>query len=782
MSDIRNFGELRQFLADHPEQCTAVAAILRQSGGTAGATEAFTQEQFVRLIYHLDADMRIPAETLRFVAIAVYPHRGRLPQLAAELGRLADAQAAAEEWEGAEAAQAMPAEVASALEEFSRISGEAAMQETVLTLEVPAQIEMPAEDTGTGDVAEEIDYLEQSWQNIELSQAEQQALSGQVAESREEEIDSEAQLVVVPEQTQPPRTLSEKMRAFLRRRRYFWPELRDTGLWLGRQLWRALRWSGRQLRQGYRWLHVRRFFWPQVWRLICWCALQVAERVRWLRDRQEFYVWLRPYQGNTGYHVLLTRSPVKIRLASSHAKLLARVYEFSHKESLRVIQGVLKSDLSRADREPINQLKDYILIQEKMLTTQECVRDMLNYGIKKMRHTLHKISCVTNLSRLNRHIEGYLLATAEAELLELPKNFRRGLEGCYTFADLRKFMVLYPLYRESVTKQYPPLIVVAQVKHIIADFQRRPNQLTRVLNQHLGTCGEVNLRSQLVKLLHTSQTNEEMWEAVKNERYLDSLLASLRNLEKKKRCKFAARSLRELVTTFLAGSGKFSFADFKASVNFVPEKLQNKVVAMVRHDLHEKLGAEVTALLAQQGKHVQRLDKLRAILADTRYSGSGILLFGYELQAMEQKIAAIEYRDDGMEQALRHVFAGDKVPDQFLQLLAKAKKGEAAAKEKSVANCLRMLEKIAESVARREQVQLFKALSALFQLHGSVNFAAADGDSVSGYQIAEQLAFFYHNPRRTTIELQPGIVAEVRELVKRLVDGEREKQLAKMKK
>jgi hypothetical protein len=779
---IRDFGELAQYLAKHHEQSRLLSALLCQSSGLAMA-EAASQEQFVRLLYRLDSDMAIAAEALRFAALALYPYRARLEQLAQEIGKLNANMGADEEWGGAEAVKEPSTAVATLLQQFCQKSGEAAMEETVLTLQCTAQVETPEEAADNGQVAAEIDYLEQSWVNIELTDAERKTLAGEVAAVSEEAEDelAEAPVTARPAAEQKELTPQQQLLAFLRRRRYFWPELRGTSVWVARHTWRATRWTGRYARQGYHWLAVRHFFWPQLWFAICWSAWHVANRVRWLRDRQEIYVWLRPYQGNSGYYLLFARKPCKINLHSQQAKLLARVYEFAPKETVRVVQGILKSELNRADRDAISQLKDYILIHEKLLTQKETVRDILNYGIKKFRRTIHQLSHVTNLARLNRHMEGYFFTVTEAELLELPKEFRHGLESCYTFSDLKKFMAVYPLYRASVAEHYKPLLVVAQVQRIIADFVKTPNQLIRILNRHIGAYGDVNLRNQLTRLLLTSQTNDEIWDVVKNERYLDGLLASFHKLERKKRCQYAARSMRELVTTFMAGEGKFTFSDFKAGLNFVPEKLQHKVTALVRHELQEKLNGEVASLLTQQGKYAQRLDKFRHYLADPRYAGSGIPLFGYELPSLEQKIAASDYRETGMEESLRHVFGNNKVPDLFLQFLGKAKKAEASAKEKSVANCLRMLDKIVEAVARREQVQLYKALIALFQLHGSVNFAAMQTHSFSGYQIAEELNRFYRNPRRTTLQLSETIVAEVRNVVKKLVDSERQKQLTALK-
>ena len=895
------WNELSQTIKSDPKAGGSLLVLLRKMTGESVAKfmAADSNEKFIRLVYHLDAEMVISAEALRTLAVTLYSCRNSLPALAVRLQSLEtpNTETATEPAKTATSEATVNGELLLALvQDFCQAEAAkiTAGTKTPAEAQIPtqaAEAETPAEPLeDEAPIPEEILFLEETWEMhvAEFDDEEIVSSSGAaslpkpqtpppvappVEESGEQVWEEatepfwqnapeylkarhyflpeikvgsavalqylkkfgilafrqgknvyvklrthKAKLDAVIEATPPQTTesstaaagavsatpevnpagqpsgadaakqvvgtlkvLGQKSATYIKQRQYFIPESKLFGHWCYRHGKALVVWAADHGKRNGQKLVARQFFWPELRQGSVWVGVQTMRKFRWLREKQELFLSLTPYQGKVGYYTIAAQKFRKFRLNADCATALSKVCDFPPKEALRVVQGILKSEsLAREDREQLTQVKDVLLIHEKLLTQPETILDVVNYGMKKFLKIARRLSHVTNVAKFNRHMEAYFVVTVEELVLDVPRQFRKEVDSCYAYGDLKRVLEKYPLFRLTSIQQYKSLKLIWLVKQILTEFERKPGNLNRLLNTYLGPCGEANLRTQLNKLLLTSYINEDIWQAVSKEKYLEGVLRVIKKLQQRKATQVNAKALHDLITAFLAGDGKFTFADFKASLNFVPEKLQRKLLAMVRQELQTKLVTAVAANLSQKGKYATRMEQLVRSLNDPRYQESGIMLFGYSPESFTQKIQEVTYQENGMEEWARRVFKKTEVPDSFFELLLHAKKAEAAAKEKTVANCVRMLRKIEESVAKREQIQLNKALVALFKINGDLNFAEPGTETIPGYKLANDITRFYRNPSRTTLDLSAGVVAEVREILKNLVDGERSKQLVRM--
>lgn len=728
-TDIHDFAGLEDYCSDCPEQAELLVKIVNRLAGP--DRKADSEEGFVRTLYHLDPEMKVPAEVLRFVAVYLYPFyvRGELAPLAEKLGR------AGENREGGGAL------ICEAMQEMG--PGRT-FADTVPVMEIS--------DASSEAVNEEMDILHESLE-IVLEEDEGEEIISAVAE-------------VVPEAEKP--SLAAKIHIYLKGRKYFFPEMKA-----------AAQWTAKRTALFYRWLEARKFFWPQVHSACEWCAAKVANAVRWVKDEQEYFVWLRSYQGKSaGYHLILRKRTPRVALGRCHRPCVQKICECEPKDALAVIKGVLTlSKLDKEEREPLTHLKDYIVMKEKLLGQPETTFDAINYGRVKFWRVLKRAGRLSNTPKLNARINAYFLTLMAKQIEEASAAFRKGLEGCSMYFELKKFLARYPLYRLTMVKEYPNLSIILAVKKIVRDFEERPLDLVAILNQHLGACGEANVRKHLTEVLLHSQINEDLWEVIGEERYLDGVVRRLKKVPRTASCRSVAGSIAKMIGTFMSGEGKFTFSEFKTGLNFVPERVQRKITRMVRQKLQEDLNIEVNTILMQRGKYVKRMKKLSAILSDPRFQGASLTVFGYPPFALGEKIASMpaDYPKP------RHIFADPQVPDALIELVIKAKKTQEASEAKTVSNCLEMLQKIEGALSRRERVNLHRVLVALFKVHGDVNFAVPSAQ-LSGYRIAHQIDKFYHTPDRTALALGEETIPEVKEIVQNMVDGERKRQLQKMEK
>ncbi len=734
--DIQSIDELSAYLSSHPQQVDFLIAVVEKMLGEARShlLAAETEQSFVRWTYRLDETMQVQAEVLSFVAQLLSP---LFREDNIELLQQKFTRQRLDKFAG-------PDIPVSALIDFLE------------------ELSLQAEDAELSDLDIEIAHLEDSW---EEENAAQEVDNDEVSESSPF---FESTLIELA-----PRPPEKKgVKAYLQKKGYFIPELKATG-----------RWGVRQTRQGYYWLKEYRFFWPHAKGTVIWLYRSTTRAIRWLRDEQEILVWLRSYRsGDNGYPAIFRQEKApKVIFRRGHRAQLEKIYSCPDKELFRVIKGILTiSKLSKEEREPFSRLKDLIALHERTLTQPETLLDVINYGGRKFDRVLSKLSAITNQRKLNRKIAAYLLKTVEEPLLYSEQIFRQSIDKSNDYVQLLNLMSRYPLFRLSLLRRYPPLRIIHTIKIIIADFEGDPAHLDRIINQHLGVHGEANLRRQLVELLVNSGINEHIWQVISHQRYLDDLLQDLKRLKNISPYKSTAGSLYQLITTFISGGGSCNFRQFKASLNFVNEKLQQKIIRLVSQHLQEELSASINTLLAKRGKYGKRLLNLLGYLKEAKYQESKVAIFGYSPAELAEKIDSLEYHETDMYRILHHTFSTNKVPESFCNLLAKALKARRASEEKNIPNSLRMLDKIEKAMDRGEYMHLHKVLVSLFKVNGQVNFARESVGMITGYQIAEEINKFYMTPNRISINLSEAIVAPVKELVERLINDQRQKQLKKM--
>lgn len=818
LPEIKNFVGFYTYLTQYPEQGRLVLHILEQmcGDGASAFMNAGSEEQFIRLVYHLDPKMEMPAELLRFVGLRLYPLQKEIPALHERLRKELSKVALPTQGEKVPLPEVSPAQVGTVFTELCR-AGESPAQPDghdeamVSQSEAKGMESVEVEEVdGVSQITEDLEILEetdardipvQPWDTW-ISAHSFADVPGQV-KSVSTEADEKPgvsgtwETWITPATPQPeppqektaepskeerPQPLLAQVGQYFQRHHYFLPQMKIAVLWMVQQLRSAYGWMAPRILKAYQCLKARRFFWPEIKIAGLWVIVHLGNRIRWVREVQELYVPLRPYQGDkVGYYAILARPVPSISLRREHRNLLQKVYQVSPRETLRVIQGALKSEkLSKEERASLTKLKDALVIHEKMLTEPATILDMLNYGITKFNHMLKRLSHITNSSKLNKQLESYLLAMIEGPLREEESSFRKTIESCFLYNDLQRVMTRYPLYRLSLLKRYPELKVIALAKKIVVEFDEKPAQLVQILNRILGPYGEANLRKDLNRLLVASHINEALWTELSAERHLEGLLLRLNKIPKKSKCRNAATSLYQIITAFMAGDSKFTFSDFKTSLNFLPDKLQTRIAHLVKNALQEELNVRVNVLLGQSGKYLQRLEKLRQYLKDAKYQGVQLILFGYNPQEIEENLATLKYQED-IDKRVQRIFSKPQVPDTFLQLVSKAKKAEAAGKERNITNCVGMLQKLEQAFLHKEAMSLHKMLVNLFKIYGDVNFAAPSAtEPIGGYQLADEINKFYRTPDRSVLTLSDNVVEEVRSLVKSLVDKERAHQLKKM--
>lgn len=765
--ELENFHDLTVYLKANPGEGKRIVAILMKlAGDKQNVPNIETQETFIRWLYHFDSEMTIPAEILRFIAASLYPLflRNSLHLITERL------------------------EVAGVESDVDKIVSLLREVDTDFASE-PESTQSPLDD--------ELSIIEESLEQVEEKAPEEIVLPfAQYAYEAYAPLRDEDKSIEVPPQSIETTVIAQEdtllrrifcllgkwiqyLRQYLQRRRYFLPEAEVFGKKAGWYIHLGYLWIARQAKRGYYWLAARHFFWPQIVAGIQWSCQQVEDRIRWFRETQEYYVRLRPYQREkAGYYVILGDKPFKVRLSWSYPAHLKKLYECEAKDTFRVLKGITALDkLSKDEQKTLTQLKETMVIREKVLTQPEASLDMINYGMKKFHRVLKYAGNLTNVPRLNKKIAAYFLHVVESHTEEAAKVFRQGIENCSSYPQLKCFMKRYPLYRLSVVEHYKTLQVILLVYNIIRDFEENPQNLTSILNRYLGACGEVNVRNHLVKVLIASHITERIWEVLEEERHLEGMLKKLERL-KKSHCKGMADSLHKVLTTFLSGDGKFTFTDLQASINFMPEKIQKRITLVMRQKLEEDLLIRVNTVLMRHGNYLKRLQDLRLYFVDPRYHGASISIFGYHPQKLEEKISRLDSSYDSTSK-LRHIFSHPQIPENFLELIEKAQRAQVAAQEKNVPNCLQILKKIENSIRQREQVHLHRVLVSLFKFHGEVNFAIQPS-TCYGYQVADEINRFYQTPDRIELSLHDTILPDIKNLIKSMVENERKRQLQKM--
>ncbi len=735
---INSFEDFASFLEEKKIRQEPVLELIQEMIGSAKESLllAPSQETFIRISYNLDKKAQIPAESIRFVAIKLLPffHPEKIDSFAKKFALHFQNKELRENFIG------------DWLQELCDENKEASM---TVSKEIDAEIEH-LQDTWEEQILQE-EKNQGRWglwrQRFSRMNLVFQGMLDRLAHKDSPQEAKDISLVSrLKKKSLPAVKLGEKFYQYLKKHHFFWPEIQSASKSM---------------------------------------AHYTQKAYHWIVYEQEFYVWQRPYhKGKQGYGAILQRAKNKIRFSSLHKKHLQKLYECQIQDFFRVLKGILASEkATREEREPFSLLKDCLSIQEKSLEQNETQLDIINYGMGKFQSMVQWMSCLTNQRKLNKRIRCYLFQLAEKPLLIHHEMFRKQIEQSSTYNDIKKILSWYPLYRTSVVLHYQPLQIILTIKQILEEFEQAPGELDQILLKYFGETGEANLQKRLPEILVNSNVNEKIWEQIAHENYLDEMLPKLNKLRQIPECRKIAGSLYKLITVFISGEGEFSFSHFKISLNFVPGKIQNKILYLVQQQLQDELNASVNTILAKRGKYVKRLYQLRKHFMDSRYRDSKITLFGYSPYEIEKKISSIDYQEGKMPKILYHAFSNGKAPEAFLRLIAKAKKAEKAGQEKNIPNTMRMLEKIQKAIVHREDVDLYKVLIALFKINGSLNFAIPDFQStINGYQIAEEINRFYMTPNRTQIALSEGILPEIKNTIETLINQEREKQLLKIAK
>lgn len=503
------------------------------------------------------------------------------------------------------------------------------------------------------------------------------------------------------------------------------------------------KWLHGSTQKSWWWLKKRKFFQPELSKASLWTWSKCKKGQNWLFYQQEIYIRVPKKKPFTGYAAILTHKRLKIKLAISKKKRKSLI-DCNSNDFLPTVKGMLlSSKLEDSQREILTQMKDSLLIRQKMLTQPETVLDIINYGEKTFHKILQSLSQITNKRKINRQIYHYLLQQIEPLLINHHTDFRREIQKTAHLQGLKNLLSKYPLKRLSTVSKYKELQIIYKTKCITREYEKTPHKLIAILNLYLGTTGETNIRKVLPKILHTNDINLRVINALYGDRYLEDLLKTLRELQKQAQCKNIALPLEQIINSFFSNK-KFSFTEFKTSLNFVPGKLQSRIAALVRRKLQEQLTVQVNNILVQEGRYIRRYNDLLAHLQCAQYEGADLVLYGVAPQNIAQRIKSITYQERTIDRAIQHAFSELKIPHDLVTLIKKAKSAQQLVQQKDLPNCIRILEKIHNMLQKQEPINLRKAIISLFKQHGNVNFSTSS-KTITGYTIAHNLSRFFND-------------------------------------
>ena len=449
---------------------------------------------------------------------------------------------------------------------------------------------------------------------------------------------------------------------------------------------------------------------------------------------------------------------------------------------LKILKGIAaQSSLDKAAWEFLNKLKVAINVRNKLLSERQIIVNIINQGLRSFHHTLDKLARLTTNKKLNRKLWEYLHYFAEQDLIAHAADFRKELERCRTCDELDSFLTRYTMESRSVFRKYSDLEIIRSVKRIKYEYDRKPKKLMRIMNRHLGANGEANIKDKLSQLLLTSAADADIFDIVRKEKNLRHLLARLEKLSQRKLFSDSASSLANLLRAFVDSSNKFSFLQFKTSLNSLAPVLRNTILAIARHSLKQELTEQIGQILREENDVATKLEAVIYLFADPRYHDNLIQLYGHPVKTLEEKIQSISSTAPDLERLVPHVFSGSQMPKKMLRLIIDGKKARTLASQKTVDNCLQALIKLELRLNKREILNLRNELTNLFKSFGFVTFSSKTAPtSISGYDIANMIAEYYNDPARSTIELPNLISSRVRSQLKRIIEDDRARQLKKM--
>ncbi|WP_372368382.1 hypothetical protein [Candidatus Uabimicrobium sp. HlEnr_7] len=527
-------------------------------------------------------------------------------------------------------------------------------------------------------------------------------------------------------------------------------------------------WLKKGSTQSFGWLKKRKFFQPEITKTSLWTWHQYKKGQDWVFYKQEVYIRIPQKKPYLGYAAILNHKFLKIKFVIDKHKRKS-LCTCNPGDFIRVIKGILNSSkLEKSQREILTQLKDSLLIRQKMLLQPETTLDIINYGEKTFHKILLLLSKISNKRKINKQIYQYLLIQIEQVIQNHHHNFRREIEKTAHLQGLKSLLCKYPLKRLTTITKYEELQIIYKIKCIVREYEKTPHQLIQILNLYFGTVGETNIRQILPQILYTNDINLRIINALYGDRYLEDLQKTLSELKKQPQCKNVAQPLEHLIESFLS-SKKFTFLEFKTSLNFVPTKLQNKITSLVRRKLQEQLNIQTNNILVQEGRYIKRYEGLLVQLQNVQYQGANLVVYGVSPQDIAQRIKSISYQQKTIDRAIQNTFSELKIPNNLKLLIKKAKSAQQLAKQKDLPNCIRVLQKIQNILQKQEPINLRKVIISLFKQHGSINFSTSTKE-ITGYNIAYNLSRFFNDHTIKELNIPESIHPTVYEKLHSIMD------------
>ncbi len=452
------------------------------------------------------------------------------------------------------------------------------------------------------------------------------------------------------------------------------------------------------------------------------------------------------------------------------------------KDFVKTLKGFeVMSELSREQRQVVSSLRNSLLIRAKLLTEEEIICNIINQGKRSFYHTLNRLSNLTNHRGVNKKSRSYLLAVSDEKLKKHAEIFRDRLDKCNSLQSLDSNLGKYTLASSSIYRLYADLRIIRSVKQVRDKFNQNPQKLEALMNKYLGTYGEANLKVKLNELLASNIVDAYIYKQIHRTKNVSQAVEALRKISSHNDIGKTATKVIHLLERIIDSGNRVSFQNFQTSLNFVSDGVRTKLQLLVRKELKDSLLAQVSQVSSSSLSPSEKLMKVRNFLQNPCYHDSEITLFGESPFHLDKKIDHVKGLESQLSQMISYHFPNPKIPSWFFEILEKGKSEEINSGKKTSENCYRDLGKIERRFERRELYHLRGELVNLFKLYGSVSFADIDSTILlNGYSVAKSIQDFYNQPNRTTIELPSHMQANIRDLLKKMIDKERARQVKKL--
>lgn len=345
---------------------------------------------------------------------------------------------------------------------------------------------------------------------------------------------------------------------------------------------------------------------------------------------------------------------------------------------LKILNSYLaRKDITGQNRLAINQLKNALIVRTKLLTEESILINIINQGYRSFCHTLDRLSLLTSGKKINKKIWDYLHQETENRLMEQSENFRKQILSMKNCEELTSLLDKYTLKSTTILKKYPSLKIISDLKNIQKSYQSKPDRLIAILNQFLGTYGEVNIKEKLSRLLLTSEVDAKICKEILRLNTLPELLQKLEKLKNTQETSSTANKLLTLIRTYIEPGEKVAFSSFATSLNIFSPALSQKALSIVRHGIAKELKGEIHSLLQSQESSLSRLLNLLKLLKNPRYEDPSVLIFGYSPSVLSDKIQSINPAvGPDLERVCKHILSSSEIPANFISLVLEGKKAQ----------------------------------------------------------------------------------------------------------